>query len=308
MWETNETRKIFFLYVSVFAMETSTLKKKGREVFLFCEDYILYTNIKEHYRMSDFGSTIFIPARDNLRIKQDDREEVIRLCRDITSYSKKGIFSLHRTILEDELIKELAGYFNVLSDRLAKIQKNYPENMHLRGTISGAVEELIEFFTFAFYKYNFQLLRYDVFLKMIQILINGDDVEPIVQYLIKSELLPEAIEPHIDFIDLADYLMGIFDCTGEIMRMCILQLSQSTGDFELKATLNNYRFLQKLYDQYVLLTQHYLGISINRGVFDDSANLRGNISFTKKLQVFESSLKKIESTLLDILVSDKEII
>ena len=77
---------------------------------------------------------------------------------------------------------------------------------------------------------------------MIQILINGDDVEPIVQYLIKSELLPEAIEPHIDFIDLADYLMGIFDCTGEIMRMCILQLSQSTGDFELKATLNNYRF------------------------------------------------------------------
>lgn len=90
--------------------------------------------------------------------------------------------------------------------------------------------------------------------------------------------------------------------------MCILQLSQSTGDFELKATLNNYRFLQKLYDQYVLLTQHYLGISINRGVFDDSANLRGNISFTKKLQVFESSLKKIESTLLDILVSDKEII
>ena len=50
-------------------------------------------------------------------------EEVIRLCRDITSYSKKGIFSLHRTILEDELIKELAGYFNVLSDRLAKIQK-----------------------------------------------------------------------------------------------------------------------------------------------------------------------------------------
>lgn len=258
--------------------------------------------------MSDFASTIFIPARDNLRIKQDDREEVIRLCRDITSYSKKGIFSLHRTILEDELIKELAGYFNVLSDRLAKIQKNYPENMHLRGTISGAVEELIEFFTFAFYKYNFQLLRYDVFLKMIQILINGDDVEPIVQYLIKSELLPEAIEPHIDFIDLADYLMGIFDCTGEIMRMCILQLSQSTGDFELKATLNNYRFLQKLYDQYVLLTQHYLGISINRGVFDDSANLRGNISFIKKLQVFESSLKKIESTLLDILVSDKEII
>ena len=63
---------------------------------------------------------------------------------------EKGIFSLHRTILEDELIKELAGYFNVLSDRLAKIQKNYPENMHLRGTISGAVEELIEFFTFAF--------------------------------------------------------------------------------------------------------------------------------------------------------------
>ena len=68
------------------------IEKKRARSFLFCEDYILYTNIKEHYRMSDFASTIFIPARDNLRIKQDDREEVIRLCRDITSYSKRDIF------------------------------------------------------------------------------------------------------------------------------------------------------------------------------------------------------------------------
>ena len=42
--------------------------------------------------MTDFATAIFIPARDKLREKQDEREEIIRLCRDITSYSKKGIF------------------------------------------------------------------------------------------------------------------------------------------------------------------------------------------------------------------------
>lgn len=122
----SKKKKNFFpLYMFLFSpWKRLFFKKNLLALPFFCEDYyITYTNIKEHYRMSDFASTIFIPARDSLRIKQDDREEVIRLCRDITSYSKKGIFSLHRTILEDELIRELTGYFKVLSDRLLKSKK-----------------------------------------------------------------------------------------------------------------------------------------------------------------------------------------
>jgi hypothetical protein len=92
------------------------------------------------------------------------------------------------------------------------------------------------------------------------------------------------------------------------MRLSILQLSGSKGNFDVSNTWHNYKFLQQLYEQYVLLTEYYPGISINRGVFDNTPNLRGNTSFNKKLQVFESSIKKIEATLLDILVSDQEII
>ncbi|RCK55673.1 Translin-associated protein X [Candida viswanathii] len=259
--------------------------------------------------MSDFATAIFIPARDMLREKQDEREEIIRLCRDITSYSKKGIFSLHRGILRNELTKELLAYFEILSDRLAKIEDMYPNNVHLRGTISGAIEELIEFFTFGYYKYNFELLGYKDFLIMMELLVQGSEFDAIIEYLIFGTGLPESDHPPtIEFIDVSDYLMGIFDCTGEIMRLSILQLSGSKGNFDVSNTWHNYKFLQQLYEQYILLTEYYPGISINRGVFDNAPNLRGNTSFNKKLQVFESSIKKIEATLLDILVSDQEII
>lgn len=265
--------------------------------------------------MSDFATAIFIPARDKLREKQDEREEIIRLCRDITSYSKKGIFSLHRGdgILKNELIKELTNYFKILSDRLKKIQEMYPNNIHLRGTISGAIEELIEFFTFGYYKFNFELLKYEDFLILMELLIEDSDYETIIEYLIWGTELPDLnnndnVTTKFEFIDISDYLMGIFDCTGEIMRLSILQLTGSKGDFQVNDTWHNYKFLQQLYDQYILLTEYYPGISINRGVFDNAPNLKGNTSFNKKLQVFENSIKKIEATLLDILVSDKEII
>lgn len=259
--------------------------------------------------MTDFATAIFIPARDKLREKQDEREEIIRLCRDITSYSKKGIFSLHRGILKNELIKELTMYLKILSNRLKKIQEMYPNNIHLRGTISGAIEELIEFFTFGYYKFNFELLKYEDFLTMMQLLIEESEFEAIIEYLIWGTELPDPENVStIEFIDISDYLMGIFDCTGEIMRLCILQLTGSKGNFEVNDTWHNYKFLQQLYEQYILLAEYYPGISINRGVFDNAPNLKGNTSFNKKLQVFENSIKKIEATLLDILVSDKEII
>ncbi|EMG47012.1 Tsnax Translin-associated protein X [Candida maltosa Xu316] len=258
----------------------------------------------------DFASVIFIPARDNLREKQDQREEIIRICRDITSYSKKGIFSLHRsTTATNAIINELLSYFSILGNRLNKIRDMYPDNIHLRGTISGAIEELIEFFTFGYYKYNYALLEYNQFLIIMELLMteNDNDRDIIIEFMINDGELPE-MDAEVEFIDVSDYLMGIFDCTGEIMRLCISQSSGSKGNFELEDTLHNYKFLQSLYNHYLVLMDYYPGIAINRGVFDNAPNSKGNISFNKKLQVFESSIKKIETTLLDILVSDQEVI
>ena len=251
---------------------------------------------------------IFIPARDHLRVKQDERETVIRSCREITSYSKKAIFTLHRSVLDDTVTKELTQYLTVISEHLRKVNCIYVNNYHLRGSILGAVEELIEFFTFAYYKRTGGLIKYELFTQLINLVAAGD-IDTVVRYLLNPEIeIPQNDCLLIEFIDKSDYIMGLFDCTGEIMRMVILQSSDTSGEFQMTKTLQNYNFLKDLHEQYIILTTYYPGVSIHHGAFDDVMNLKGNISFKKKLQVLESSLSKIQNTLLDILISDKEIL
>lgn len=251
---------------------------------------------------------IFIPARDHLRVKQDERETVIRSCREITSYSKKAIFTLHRSVLDDVVTKELTQYLTVISEHLRKVNSIYVNNYCLRGSILGAVEELIEFFTFGYYKRTGGLIKYELFVQLINLVADGN-VDVVVRYLLHPETeLPKKETSPIEFIDKSDYIMGLFDCTGEIMRMVILQSSDTSGEFQMTKTLQNYNFLKDLHEQYIILTTYYPGISIHHGAFDDSLNLKGNYSFKKKLQVLESSLSKIQNTLLDILISDKEIL
>ncbi|KAG5420143.1 hypothetical protein I9W82_002023 [Candida metapsilosis] len=251
---------------------------------------------------------IFIPARDHLRVKQDERETVIRSCREITSYSKKAIFTLHRSVSDDVVSKELTQYLLIISEHLRKVNDIYVHNYYLRGSISGAVEELIEFFTFAYYKRTGGLIKYELFTQLINLVAEGK-VDIVVEYLLKPEAnLPANDSALIEFIDKSDYIMGLFDCTGEIMRMVISQSSDTSGDFQMTKTLQNYNFLKDLHEQYIILTTYYPGISIHHGAFDDAVNSKGNYSFKKKLQVLESSLNKIQNTLLDILISDKEIL
>ncbi|KAI5965870.1 uncharacterized protein KGF55_001234 [Candida pseudojiufengensis] len=256
---------------------------------------------------------IFLPARDSLRISQDERETVIRSCREITSYSKKCIFSLHRHVEKEAVYNEIKDYLKIIKDHLIQIDKIYKnENYSLRGSISGAIEELIEFFTFGFYKYHRKLLRYELFIYLIDNLIEGS-LDYVAGIIIGKENLEEFDEidtsnPHfyVDVIDKADYIMGLFDCSGEIMRMVISESTNTDGMIKNTQTLIDYDFMKKLYEHYITLQTYYPGVSIYNGIFDNSINSKGNNSFKKKLQVFQSSINKIENTLIDNLISDKE--
>ncbi|MDC6270796.1 translin family protein [Acetobacter pasteurianus] len=269
---------------------------------------------------------IFKPARESLLEKQDGREKLIRSCREITSYSKKAIFTLHRTLISQQIvIKELTLYLEIMGEHLNTVKVIYMSNQSLRGSISGAIEEMIEFFTFGYYKYHGKLILYTEFVKSLNMVMEGNIPEVVAFILNKSELKYNSVEKEgkevekevegveeDDFknvlVDQSDFLMGLFDCTGEIMRMVILQSTNNAGGLQMQHTLENYKFLKVLYEQYLILQTRYPGISIHHGSFDDAIGLKGNFSFKKKLEVFQSSIKKIETTLLDILISDKEIL
>ncbi|EGW35782.1 uncharacterized protein SPAPADRAFT_69925 [Spathaspora passalidarum NRRL Y-27907] len=261
---------------------------------------------------------IFIPSKEYLHKKQDEREELIRIGRDITSYSKKAIFSLHRTFSENndkvKDLSELVKHLQLLGTRLSQLKTIYDCNIALRGSVAGPVEELIEFFTFGHFVANRRLLEYKQFITYIKILLNAttepEPYQAILESLFFNIDIPNKYESEVEvtFIDIGDYLMGLFDCTGEIMRSSIQHSSGFTGTLQLETTERQYRYLQDLYQQFTILTQKYPGISIHRGVFDNESRSKGNYSFMKKLEVFNNSIRKIETTLLDILISDKETI
>ncbi|RLV91950.1 hypothetical protein JA1_003513 [Spathaspora sp. JA1] len=263
---------------------------------------------------------IFTPAKEYLLRKQDEREELIRLGRDITSYSKKAIFSLHRSFSEQLQheqamtdLTELKQYLQILGTGLIQVKSLYEANINLRGNVAGPIEELIEFFTFGYFITNEKLLQYDQFISYIQILLDHNTKES-HDVILKSLLFDVPIpakyssKTEVKFIDIGDYLMGLLDCTGEIMRLSIQQSSQYEGTLQLETTQEQYRYLQDFYHHLMILTGHYPGLSVYRGVFENSTKSKGNISFMKKLQVFHTSIRKIETTLLDILISDRETI
>ncbi|CAK9439842.1 uncharacterized protein LODBEIA_P39420 [Lodderomyces beijingensis] len=252
---------------------------------------------------------IFKPARKSLLEQQGGREQVIRACREITSYSKKAIFTLHRADSQPELISsELISYLDAISKQLKVVNSISMQNQSLRGSIAGAVEEMVEFFTFGYYKYHGGLMSYVEFSKVVDLLMSSRP-QDVVLYIMREQELPSDVETHsLEFIDQCDYLMGLFDCTGEVMRMVISSSTNNAGALEMNKTLSNYKFLMQLYKHYTVLTACYPGISINHGAFDDAPNSKSNIAFKKKLSVFQASIKKIETCLVDLLISDKEIL
>ncbi|KAG7661781.1 uncharacterized protein J8A68_004729 [[Candida] subhashii] len=279
--------------------------------------------------MTNIIEEIFIPAREYLHTKQDDREQIIRIGRDITNCSKKLIFSLHRLDLtngvsiNDSIKNEMFKHLETISNRLYQLNIMYGTNKNLRSTISNSIEELIEFLTFGYFLKHQQLLQFDKLINIIKLLIKSEDYNgrekeqyfEVILFIvllnnkdIPVELLNQVDALQIDFIDISDLLMGLFDCTGEIMKLCISNSSNNSGTLELTNTLNSYKYLKHLHQSLIILKQQFPILSIYHGVFEINGNYRSSLVINKKMDVFTNSLNKIETTLIDNLISDQEIL
>ncbi|RHZ53737.1 translin family protein [Aspergillus thermomutatus] len=149
--------------------------------------------------------SMFGTFRDELDEHHDRRERVIKTSRDITALSKKIIFSLQRirTIkapLPASIAKETKTRFDQIT---ALFQNVIPDVTGLNSwryqrQLSGAIQEFIEALSFNHYLQT-------------QTLISHAEV---VARLPAEILVTEE-----------DYLMGLFDLTGEMMRFAITSLS-----------------------------------------------------------------------------------
>ncbi|KAL2169105.1 hypothetical protein VTG60DRAFT_6432 [Thermothelomyces hinnuleus] len=175
---------------------------------------------------------MFESLRDELDEHHDRRERIVKASRDITALSKKIIFSLQRVRKIESNLP--ANIQSEVDSRLAEISKLLasiaPEiqgiNRYRYSRSLMCLEELVEALTFAHY------------LKT-QTLISHAELDPIIQDLTRKGAAPEdevmadagdttatatekpaasTAEPPTFSLTQDDYLYGVFDLTGEMMR------------------------------------------------------------------------------------------
>ncbi|XP_026415681.1 translin-associated protein X-like [Papaver somniferum] len=215
----------------------------------------------------------FANYTDYLNQFNDKRERVVKASRDITINSKKVIFQVHRIsksnreeVLE-KAEKDLAAVTSQYISRLVK-ELQGTDFWRLRRAYSPGVQEYIEAATLCKFCKSGTLL---------------DLAE------INATLLPLS-DPSLEplQINVLDYLLGLADLTGELMRLAMGRISEG----ELEYAENICRFVRDIYRELTLVVPH----------MDENSEMK------KKMEVMLQSVVKIETACFGVHVRGSEYI
>ncbi|KAM7464427.1 hypothetical protein LguiA_032548 [Lonicera macranthoides] len=215
----------------------------------------------------------FSKYADYLNELNDKRERVVKASRDITINSKKVIFQVHRISKsnKEEVLgkaeKDLAAVTDQYMARLVK-ELQGTDFWKLRRAYSPGVQEYVEAVTFCKFCKSGTLLNLDE---------------------INATLLPLS-DPSLEplQINLLDYLLGLADLTGELMRLAIGRVSDGELEFAEKIC----RFVRDIYRQLTLLAPD----------MDDKSDMR------TKMDTMLQSVMKIENACFSVHVRGSEYI
>ncbi|XP_015867189.2 uncharacterized protein LOC107404710 isoform X2 [Ziziphus jujuba] len=179
-------------------------------------------------------SEAFTNYTDYLNHLNEKRERVVKASRDITINSKKVIFQVHRISKDnrEEVLekaeKDLAAVTDQYISRLVK-ELQGSDFWKLRRAYSPGVQEYVEAATF------YKFCRTGTLLHLEEI---------------NSTLLPLS-DPSLEplQINVLDYLLGLADLTGELMRLAIGRIS----DGELEYAEKICKFVRDIYRELLLL-------------------------------------------------------
>ncbi|KAJ8760626.1 hypothetical protein K2173_015293 [Erythroxylum novogranatense] len=202
---------------------------------------------------------------DYLNELNEKRERVVKASRDITMNSKKVIFQVHRMSkynreeVLDKAEKDLAAVTDQHMSRLVK-ELQGTDFWKLRRAYSPGVQEYIEAATFCKFCRTGSLLHLDEINATLQPLSDPSN-EPLQ-------------------INILDYILGLADVTGELMRMAIGRISDGELDFAQKIC----RFVRDIYRELTLIVPH----------MDDSSDMK------TKMDTMLQSVMKIENACFSV--------
>ncbi|TFK57487.1 Translin [Heliocybe sulcata] len=169
-------------------------------------------------RTKDDIVNVFEHFREDLDDNNDRRERLIKSSRDITNLSKKCIFLLHRIATEDSqddfhsrgmrAVQQARPKLREIQRLFASMKPELVGDLYWRHrkSVSPGLQEYIEALSFSHYLEHGTLVTFDQVQKSI-----GDEDGPYFP------------------LTISDYLLGLSDLTGELMRFAISAISRKGG-------------------------------------------------------------------------------
>ncbi|KAF3035450.1 hypothetical protein E8E12_005485 [Didymella heteroderae] len=186
--------------------------------------------------MADAGNTptgpfiaMFEGFRKELDSHHDRRERIIKASRDITASSKKIIFTLQRVRnvgqpLPPFVHKANAQYWDTIAKQYSSIAADLQSlNAHRYPQITGGNQEFIEALSFQHYLETQSLLSYSEAKEKIAELSQPKIEQEKTEQGKEMETLPE--DSSVVPLTPEDYILGICDMTGELMRFSVTSMA-----------------------------------------------------------------------------------
>ncbi|KAH0997568.1 hypothetical protein GBA52_021432 [Prunus armeniaca] len=213
----------------------------------------------------------FAKYTDYLNGLNEKRERVVKASRDITINSKKVIFQVHRISKhnKEEVLqkaeKDLATVTDQYISRLVR-ELQGTDFWKLRRAYSPGVQEYVEAATFCKFCRTGTLLNLDE-MNATLLPLSDPSLEPLQ-------------------INVLDYLLGLADLTGELMRLAIGRISDGELDFAKKIC----EFVREIYRELTLVVPF----------MDDSHDMKS------KMDTMLQSVMKIENACFGVHVRGSE--
>ncbi|KAG7272543.1 hypothetical protein CRUP_004718 [Coryphaenoides rupestris] len=232
--------------------------------------------------------------QQELDTKHDKHERLVKISRDVTIESKRSIFLLHRvTSVPDveSVLKESDVKLDAVRQKIALIAEELRgEDMYqFHRAFTAGIQEYVEAVSFQHYIRHRTLISLEeinarlVFTKTqtVDSKDSTEDTPAAAAVAAETEVVPALAFQVIP----SDYLLGVADLTGELMRMCI----GSVGNGDIDTPFQLGEFLRQVHDGF-----SYIG---NTGPYEVS----------KKLHTLRQSLAKVEDACYALRVRGSEI-
>ncbi|XP_013188427.1 translin-associated protein X [Amyelois transitella] len=166
---------------------------------------------------------MFLSAAQKLNERQDRHERLIKLSRDITIESKRIIFLLHSGLTAEttkkavtEAKERIQKLINGPIRSIAIELENSPAYLHSRAVTAG-FQEFIEAWTLCTLMEKKEIISFS-------------EVQQQLTYKVKDSGDTEEERAVVAMLPHTDYMLGLADLTGELMRRAINSLSSGERD------------------------------------------------------------------------------